>query len=203
MMAWVVTLNVSNDLVKNQTFILSHVQVFIRIHLSQSLHKVGTRINLPHILLMRLNTGIGTQGIFPGIIGEVGTSHNEIKPVENELIIGAGIAALKTGLTVTTHTTLGTMGIQQVDMLFKLGVPKEQIIIGHQDLNANKDEVLEVLRSGVYIGFDTIGKNNYRPDEERIAFLQDFIEQGFHQQILLSADLTRKSHWRKARWAWL
>ena len=112
-------------------------------------------------------------------------------------------AALKTGLTVTTHTTLGTMGIQQVDMLFKLGVPKEQIIIGHQDLNANKDEVLEVLRSGVYIGFDTIGKNNYRPDEERIAFLLDFIEQGFHQQILLSADLTRKSHWRKHGWSWL
>ena len=147
--------------------------------------------------IREIEHGIGDTGIFPGIIGEVGTSHNEIKPVENELIIGAGIAALKTGLTVTTHTTLGTMGIQQVDMLFKLGVPKEQIIIGHQDLNANKDEVLEVLRSGVYIGFDTIGKNNYRPDEERIAFLLDFIEQGFHQQILLSADLTRKSHWRK------
>ncbi|MBO1910436.1 hypothetical protein J4G37_37330, partial [Microvirga sp. 3-52] len=147
--------------------------------------------------IREIEHGIGDTGIFPGIIGEVGTSHNEIKPVENELIIGAGMAALKTGVTVTTHTTLGTMGIEQIDMLFKLGVPKEQIIIGHQDLNANKDEVLEVLQSGAYIGFDTIGKNNYRPDEERIAFLLDFIERGYHQQILLSADLTRKSHWRK------
>lgn len=147
--------------------------------------------------LHEIEHGIKGTGVFPGVIGEVGTSYNEIKPIEKELIIGAGKAALKTGVPVTTHTTLGTMGVQQVDMLFNLGVPKDQIIIGHQDLNPDKDEVLEVLQAGVYIGFDTIGKNTYRPDEERIAFLLDFIEQGFQKQILLSADLTRKSHWKK------
>lgn len=141
--------------------------------------------------------GIGGTGIFPGIIGEVGTSVNEIKPVEKELILGAGEAARETGLPVSTHTSLGTLGRRQVDMLFGLGVAKEQIIIGHQDLNSNKEEVLEVLEAGVFIGFDTIGKNNYRPDVERIEFLLDFIERGFHEQILLSADLTRKSHWKK------
>lgn len=146
--------------------------------------------------IREIENGIEDTGIFPGIIGEVGTSHHEIKPVERELIIGSGQASLQTGVPVTTHTTLGTMGIEQVEMFFQLGVPKEQIIIGHQDLNTNKDEVLEVLRAGVYIGFDTIGKNNYRPDEERIDFLLDFIELGFQKQILLSADLTRKSHWR-------
>ncbi|WP_284139108.1 phosphotriesterase [Virgibacillus sp. LDC-1] len=144
-----------------------------------------------------IEEGIQNTGIYPGVIGEVGTSVNEIKPVEKELIIGAGKAALATGLTVTTHTSLGTMGVEQVNMLFDLGVPKDQIIIGHQDLNTNKDEVLDVLRAGVYIGFDTIGKTNYRPDEDRIAFLLDFIERGYHKQILLSADLTRKSHWKK------
>ncbi|MEC5425215.1 phosphotriesterase [Virgibacillus sp. C22-A2] len=143
------------------------------------------------------NEGIGDTHIFPGIIGEVGTSVNEIKPIEKELILGAGMAALETGLTVSTHTSLGTLGSKQVDMLFSLGLPKEQIIIGHQDLNPNLEEVLDVLKSGVYIGFDTIGKNNYRPDEDRLSFLLDFIERGFHKQILLSADLTRKSHWEK------
>lgn len=141
--------------------------------------------------------GISDTGILPGVIGEVGTSLNEIKPIEKELILGAGKAALETGLPVSTHTTLGTMGQAQVEMFFDLGLPKDQVIIGHQDLNANKDEVLSVLEAGVYIGFDTIGKNNYRPDEERADFLLDFIERGYHKQILLSADLTRKSHWRK------
>lgn len=147
--------------------------------------------------IREIEEGIGDSGIFPGIIGEVGTSLNEMKPVEKELIIGAGKAALETGLTVSTHTTLGTMGREQVEMLFNVGLDKDQIIIGHQDLNPNKNEVLEVLCSGVYIGFDTIGKNNYRPDEERLSYLIDFIERGFQKQILLSADLTRKSHWKK------
>src|SRR5690625_2267629 len=35
------------------------------------------------------NEGIWDTGILPGVIGEVGTSLNEIKPIERELIIGA------------------------------------------------------------------------------------------------------------------
>jgi predicted metal-dependent phosphotriesterase family hydrolase len=147
--------------------------------------------------LKEIKEGIERTDIYPGVIGEVGTSVNEIKPIEKELILGAGHAARESGLPVSTHTSLGTLGSKQVEMLFGLGVDKEQIIIGHQDLNPNKEEVLDVLQSGVYIGFDTIGKNNYRPDEERLAFLLDFIELGYHKQVLLSADLTRKSHWHK------
>lgn len=142
--------------------------------------------------------GIGDTGIFPGVIGEVGTSENEIKPIEKELLIGAALAGKATGLPVSTHTTLGTIGIRQIELMAgQHGLPTNQLIIGHQDLNPNKDEVLEVLRTGAFIGFDTIGKTNYRPDEDRLAFLLDFIEAGFHKQVLLSADLTRKSHWKK------
>ncbi|MDA6131401.1 phosphotriesterase-related protein, partial [Escherichia coli] len=81
------------------------------------------------------------------------------------------------------HTTLGTLGLEQVQLLTKHGLPADQIIIGQQDLNPNKDEVLSVLETGAYIAFDTIGKNNYRPDEERAAFLLEFINRGFEKQI--------------------
>lgn len=150
-----------------------------------------------HHFINEINDGIEGTSIYPGAIGEVGTSNNEIKPIEKELILGSGKAGVETGLTVSTHTTLGTMGSKQVNMLVGLGLPADQIVVGHQDLNPNKEEVLDVLKSGVYIGFDTIGKNNYRPDKDRLSFLLDFIEKGFHKQILLSADLTRKSHWKK------
>ncbi|WP_210366135.1 phosphotriesterase [Bacillus sp. REN3] len=141
--------------------------------------------------------GIDGTGILPGVIGEVGTSKNEIKPIERELLIGAALAGRETGLPVTTHTTLGTLGYEQVQLLTAHGLPANQIIIGHQDLNPNFAEVLSVLETGVYIDFDTIGKVNYRPDEERVDFLLEFIKRGFEEQILLSADLTRKSHWKK------
>ncbi|WP_226643162.1 phosphotriesterase [Mesobacillus subterraneus] len=141
--------------------------------------------------------GIEDTGILPGVIGEVGTSKNKIMPIERELMIGAALAGKETGLPVTTHTTLGTLGYEQVQILTDQGLSTEQIIIGHQDLNPHFDEVLAVLETGVYIDFDTIGKNNYRPDEERIEFLLEFIKRGYEKQILLSADLTRKSHWKK------
>lgn len=142
-------------------------------------------------------SGIQDTGILPGVIGEVGTSHMEIKPIEEELLAGAAIAATETGLAVSTHTTLGTLGLEQVALLTSYGLPAQQIIIGHQDLNASFNEVISVLETGVYIGFDTVGKENYRPDEQRIEFLSGFIERGYEGQILLSADLTRKSHWKK------
>lgn len=141
--------------------------------------------------------GINGTGIYPGVIGEVGTSENEIKPIEGELLAGAALAGKATGLVVSTHTTLGTIGIRQIELMTRQGLPTDQLIVGHQDLNPNKEEVLEVLKTGAYIGFDTIGKTNYRSDEDRLSFLLEFIEAGYHEQVLLSADLTRKSHWKK------
>ncbi|SDI75031.1 phosphotriesterase family protein [Natribacillus halophilus] len=144
-----------------------------------------------------VRNGIDDTGIYPGVIGEVGSSHQEMKPIEEELLKGAGLAGIETGLPVTTHTTLGTLGVEQVELFSELGLPMNQLIIGHQDLNSNRQEVLEVAKSGAFVAFDTIGKTNYRSDEDRLDSLLYLWENGYGSQILLSADLTRKSHWKK------
>ncbi|WP_270180202.1 phosphotriesterase family protein [Alkalihalobacillus sp. CinArs1] len=148
-------------------------------------------------MLHEIRYGIDGTEVYPGVIGEIGSSHNEIKPIERELLMGAGVAAIESGLPVTTHTTLGTMGVEQVELFLKLGLDMEQLIIGHQDLNTDDARILAVLEAGAYVAFDTIGKNNYRPDTERLQSLQYLFERGFGSRILLSADLTRKSHWHK------
>lgn len=148
-------------------------------------------------MLDEIRDGIEGTEVYPGIIGEVGSSHHEIKPIEKELLMGAGIAGIESGLPVTTHTTLGTMGVEQVELFSKLGLSMDQLIIGHQDLNTDDERILAVLESGAYVGFDTIGKNNYRKDTERIRLIKCLFERGFGSRILLSTDLTRKSHWHK------
>lgn len=148
-------------------------------------------------MLDEIRNGIHGTGVLPGVIGEIGSSHHEIKPIEKELLMGAGIAAIESGLPVTTHTTLGTMGVEQVELFLKLGLEMEQLIIGHQDLNRDDERILAVLESGAYVAFDTIGKNKYRPDSERLRSLQFLVERGYGSHILLSADLTRKTHWHK------
>ncbi|WHY70100.1 phosphotriesterase family protein [Fictibacillus enclensis] len=140
--------------------------------------------------------GIAGTGIKPGVIGEIGSSFNEFKPIETELFHGAIEAARQTGLPLSTHTTLGTCAAEQIDLFITEALPLHQVIIGHQDLNQDNGVVLDVLKSGAYVALDTIGKENYRSDQDRLNALLLFLEEGYEDQLLLSSDLTRKSHLR-------
>ncbi|MCD7034572.1 TatD family hydrolase [Metabacillus sp. GX 13764] len=145
-------------------------------------------------MISEIQDGIEGTGIKPGVIGEIGSSLNEFKEIEIELFYGAIAAAKETGLPLSTHTTLGTHALQQVNLFSKENLPLEQVIIGHQDLNERDEIVLEVLKSGAFVALDTVGKENYRSDQDRLTSLLKFLENGYENQILLSTDLTRKSH---------
>ena len=53
------------------------------------------------------------------------------------------------------------------------------------------------LDKGVNIAFDTIGKNNYQPDENRVKWLRELCLSGYSNQIVMSVDITRKSHFKE------
>lgn len=65
------------------------------------------------------------------------------------------------------------------------------------DLNYNLEYHLRVADKGCYLGFDTIGKVNYQPDENRINLIKELVARGHENQIIISLDLTRKSHLKK------
>lgn len=67
-------------------------------------------------------------------------------------------------------------------------------MIGHVDLSGDSDYVLQLLRQGVYVEFDTIGKENYMPDQTRVDMLLAIQEAGFTDKVFLSLDITRKSN---------
>jgi phosphotriesterase-related protein len=145
-------------------------------------------------MIDEIENGIDGTNIKPGVIGEIGSSYNEFKPIEIELFHGAIEASKATKLPLSTHTTLGTLALEQIELFVRENLPLNQVIIGHQDLNEQDEIVLEVLSSGAYVALDTIGKENYRSDEARIKSLLHFLEEGYEDQILLSSDLTRQSH---------
>ncbi len=155
-----------------------------------------TRDEFSAWMIDEIKNGINGTDIKPGVIGEIGSSLNKFQPVEIELFHGAIQAAKTTKLPLSTHTTLGTLALEQVELFTCEGLPLNQVIIGHQDLNEHDEIVLDVLSSGAYVALDTIGKENYRTDEDRLTSLLKFLEKGYEDQILLSSDLTRKSHLR-------
>ena len=84
---------------------------------------------------------------------------------------------------------------QTADLMRKhYGLPLDRIVLGHLDLSGDLDYIRRVLDTGISIGFDTVGKNNYFPDAKRVEFLLALEAEGRLDQIVLSEDLTRKSH---------
>ena len=152
---------------------------------------------LAELAIKEITEGIVNTGIKASVIGEFGTSKDTFTEMERKVFDSMALAAVQTGAVVTTHTTLGTMALEQAEYLKSEGVKPENIIIGHMDLSQNPDTIISVLKEGVNIGFDTVGKNNYCPDTFRAQMLKQIAKEGYLDQVVLSMDITRKSHLKK------
>lgn len=131
------------------------------------------------------------------IIGEIGTSKDEITDNEMKVFEAACIVANKNKLPIITHTTLGTMALEQIEIFKKYKVNLNRVIISHLALKNDLGLIEEVLKTGCNVAFDTIGKLSYLKDEIRAEFIKELVDKGYEKQLLMSMDLTRQSHLKK------
>ena len=139
--------------------------------------------------------GVGATGVRAGII-KAGSSLNQITPTERRVLRPAAAAQRATGASITTHTTAGTQAMDQVAVLEAAGANLARVCIGHVDRRLVWDEHLELVRTGVYLGYDQISKDKYEPDHRRAEFIARLCEAGFGDRICLSGDLARRSYLR-------
>ena len=156
------------------------------------------------------------NGVKAGIYGEIGTSLDDITPREELHLRAVARAQTKTGLAVSTHCTLGTMGVEQADILISEGADPAKVVVGHLDLAPDIGYLEKVLASGVNIAFDTFGKEwfdyrvpgsegdgpgefvkwtYHRPDSDRIATLAELCARGHDDRIVLSCDMSGIEAW--------
>ncbi len=152
---------------------------------------------LAALIVKDLTKGMEDTGVKAHVIGEIGTSHNTVTPMEEKIFKACALAHVETGKPMSTHTTLGTMGLWQTEFLKKNGVNMKHLVIGHLDLSADQEYHLKIAEYGCYLAFDTIGKVSYQSEENRVACLKNLIAHGHLHQIVMSEDLTRKSHLSK------
>ncbi|NUH54926.1 phosphotriesterase-related protein [Citrobacter portucalensis] len=138
--------------------------------------------------------GIDGTELKAGIIAEIGSSEGVITPLEEKVFIAAARAHIETGRPISTHTSFSTMGVEQLVLLQAHGVDLSRVTVGHCDLKDNLDNILRMIDLGAYVQFDTIGKNNYYPDENRIGMLHELRNRGLLNRVMLSMDITRRSH---------
>jgi phosphotriesterase-related protein len=130
--------------------------------------------------------GIDGTGIRAGII-KAATGPSAITENEERALRAAARAAKATGVNITTHTSEGTMGPEQLDIFASEGLDLKRVVIGHSDWNHNLSYHLSMLDRGCYLGFDTIG-TALTTDELRAATLAGLVALGWAGRIVLSND---------------
>lgn len=145
-------------------------------------------------LVREINDGIGSTGVRPGVIGEIGSHGEDPSEPERRVLLAAAHAALATGLSVATHAQLGRGGRAQLDLLTGTGLEPHRISIGHQDLRDDPAAHSDIAASGAYVAFDTVGKENYQRDEVRLRLLLALLEAGHADRVLLSCDISRHGY---------
>ena len=148
---------------------------------------------LTRIMINEIEEGIDGTYNKASIIGEIGSSKDEITPIERKIFNASCRAHIETGAPIITHTTLGTMALEQIEIFKEYSVDLDRVIISHVDLSGSLDYILRIIDKGVNVAFDTIGKENYQPDGLRIDMLKELDRRGLSEKVLLSMDITRKS----------
>ncbi|MXX46416.1 MAG: hypothetical protein F4Z41_09500 [Acidimicrobiia bacterium] len=157
-----------------------------------------TSDGLAEILVSEINEGAQDGGVRPGIIGEIGAKRVPMTPAEERVLRAGGFAQLETGVSIYTHASRSTVGIEQARILIGIGVPAERIVIGHADTvpSNRKKYWSELLDMGVTLGFDTIKPDFPYEVGVRITGLRWLAERGSLDQVVVSNDISYRSQLR-------
>lgn len=125
---------------------------------------------------------------------KVATSYGMITDFEMKCMRACAIASIETGAPINTHTTFGTCGLEQAQELIKMGVPADQIAIGHIQRNADVYYLQQILDTGAYLEIDGTNRIKYQPDSNRIMELRELGDKGYGKRILLGTDSGKASY---------
>jgi 5-phospho-D-xylono-1,4-lactonase len=140
-----------------------------------------------------LTVGMDGTDVRAGVI-KVGSSLDRVTDPEARVIRAAAAAQRETGAPITTHTTAGTAAMAQVRALERAGADLSQVCVGHLDRRLVWTDHLALARTGVFLGYDCVGKEQYQPDADRVRFLLRLVEAGHGRRVLLAGDMARRRY---------
>ena len=155
--------------------------------------KNGDEELFERLIMKDIEEGMDGTTCKPAAI-KIGTCYNNILPSELRMIKAAGRAHRQSNLPILTHTTLGTMGLDQVKLLEKAGVDPNRVALSHLDQNLDFYYLNQIASAGAYIEFDGPSKVKYAPDSARVEMLSRLCEAGHEERILISGDMGRRSY---------
>jgi len=142
---------------------------------------------LAAIMEYEITKGIQNTSAKAGVI-KVCTGGGAFAESEEKILRAAARVSKGTGVPIITHTDLGTLGIEQIDIFESEGADLSRIVIGHTCCSSDIKYYLGIIERGAYAGFDRIGYEEFQRDEVRLVAIAGLIVAGYSDRLVLSQD---------------
>lgn len=108
----------------------------------------------------------------------------------------AALAHAQTGAPILTHTEMGTMAHQQIELLRRHGVSPAHVVLSHVDRNPDWMLHRDLAQTGAFLEYDGPSRIKYLPESAVMDLISKMFELGLGSQILLGGDTARRSYWK-------
>jgi phosphotriesterase-related protein len=130
-----------------------------------------------------------------GVI-KVASEYQRFSPAIRVAFEAAAAAHLETGAPILTHTEMGTMAQQQLDLLAGHGVSPSHVVLSHMDRNPDWKLHRDVAQRGAFLEYDGPGRVKYFPENTVMDLISKMFALGLGGQILLGGDTAQRSYWK-------
>lgn len=118
---------------------------------------------------------------------------DSLTPTYMRLWKAAVAAAQKTNVPLMVHMEQNISPEKLLNFLQYEGMNMKRLVLCHLDRSILPlNMYLSILKRGVFLEFDTIGRFKYHDDQAEIHCIRSIIDAGYGNQLLLSLDTTRE-----------
>lgn len=127
-----------------------------------------------------------------GVI-KAGTGYQCITPFEQRILRICAHVQKETGVLISTHTQMGTMGMEILRQLRDHGADLSHVVLCHTQKNPDLTYLQRLLDTGASLCFDGPDRPNLLPDDKLAELILGLIERGYQKQLVLGMDAGRAS----------
>jgi phosphotriesterase-related protein len=138
-------------------------------------------------MLGELQGEIKDSGVRAGWI-KLSAGDEGITDPEAKILRAAATAGRATNAVIGSHTFRGQVVREQLDIIEAMGYAPERFIWIHTQAEPDFKLHLEMARRGCWLEYDAIGNPEWQSDEYYLEHIQQALDAGFGNQLLLSQD---------------
>jgi len=129
--------------------------------------------------------------------GVVKVAHpGALDPETERLLAAAADSAASAGVLLVVHTERGAGVEELVDLLLRLDVSSQDVMLCHIDKRPDLELHAELARAGFLLEYDTFLRPRYDPQERVWPLVDEMLAHGHERFVACGLDLADASLWR-------